>query len=431
MVLQKLSRSAVIFLAFALLLIAALTAMYGRRLGDYAGYLTVGQLALAGRDVYRDAPPGINTWPPFFSLFCAPLALLSGWSALGTRIAWLLLNWAALLVVLACAVRMTCDRPLGLPGSASDRGERISVASSAALLPLLFCLRWILANFEHLQINILILALTSIGLLMHRCGRDGRAGVLIGAAAALKVLPVLFVPYFIWRRQWRAALMTATATVAWSLIPAAVWGMPRFVSAFHAWIDVLRAGSGVGKMNLSVYAMIDRTVGHGIVPFTVAGTDTLPFSGSTVSRITMYVALGLVTALACWRFRGAYDRGSRSAVAEWCIVLLVGAIFGPLTWKPYLVVMVPAMVLAVAAWRDTALPARFRRALRALTWVAFLIGMAAANVLVGNRIAELLEMSSVLTVSALVVLGELFWCQSVLNAPRRRSPYSHPGHAPP
>src|SRR5437773_643156 len=76
------------------------TVSWIQRPGDFAGYLTVGELALAGQHVYRAAPPGINTWPPFFSLLCVPLALLARPTPYLARGCWIAINFALLWVIL-------------------------------------------------------------------------------------------------------------------------------------------------------------------------------------------------------------------------------------------------------------------------------------------------------------------------------------------
>ncbi len=406
---MKLPRSTRIFLFFAALIVIGLTASYAHRAGDFAGYLIVGDLGLAGRDIYRDAPPGLNNWPPFFGLVCVPLALIARLSPIGSRVVWLVLNWVALVYALAASIRLVYDRRLTLAGVSRESDAGIDIASGAALLPLLLSVRWSLSNFEHLQVNIIILALVLAGLVCHRAGRDVRAGLLIGAAAALKVMPVVFVPYFVWRRQWRPAFFTTIAAVGWSLLPLVFYGPKGFADQFSHWLDFFRRGQGVGAMNVSVQAMVDRIIGHGIVPFTVPGIDNIAPSGSPVVRWVMVGALALVAALAGWWFRGRYDPRSRSAVAEWSIVLLVAVIFSPLTWKYYLVVLLLPMTLFVATWRDPGVDPRFRRRLRSLTWLSFAVGMAAANVLVGDSLARRLEMSSFPTMMSLIILGTLYW----------------------
>lgn len=409
-------RRSLVFLVWAPLLVIALTIIYQRRIGDYAGYLVVGDLGLSGRDIYRDAPPGINTWPPLFGLACIPLAWLSHLSIIGARIGWMFFGWGALLVSLACSIRLVHGRRLVLAGF--SRGVGIDVTTSAALLPLLLSIRWILANFEHLQVNIAILALTLLGLVYHRERHDRPAGLLIGLAAALKLMPVLFVPYFVWRRQWSAMAWTLTGVAGWTLLPAVVYGPAKFLGQFRDWLDFFHRGQGVGKMNDSVFAMLDRIAGHHLVPFSSAGIDNLAPSASAVVRLLLLGLMLLVTVAACWLFRGSYYSARRTTVAEWSIVLLVGVIFSPLTWKFYLVVLLLPMTLFVASWQDRSVDSRFRQRLRWLTWLAFAMGFSAAEILVGPSFAWRMEMGSMLTFMALLILATLYWYRARIEQAR-------------
>jgi hypothetical protein len=67
-----------------------------RRAGDFAGYLVVGELVLANRHLYIGPDTAPNTWPPFFSLLCVPLALLARLSPYLARGLWLCLNFFCL-----------------------------------------------------------------------------------------------------------------------------------------------------------------------------------------------------------------------------------------------------------------------------------------------------------------------------------------------
>jgi len=378
---------------------AALTIAYARRPGDFAGYVMVGELVLHGRDIYRDAPPGINTWPPFFALLCAPIALMARVSLTGARVAWLaggwVALWAAMRGILALLPKLQPAGPLLI------------------LLPPLLCVRWILANFEHLQINILMLALVVVGLGQHRRDAHARAGLLLGAAAAIKVMPILFAPYFAWRRQWRAAAWLAAATAAWSLVPVAVYGPAAFVDQLRGWSEALRAGWGVGRMNVSVYAALDRIIGHGLVPFATAGISELPSSNDP--RVTAALAASVLAILAAGLlvFRGPYDPAARATVAEWSVVLLVANLFGTVAWKAYFVVLLLPMALFVATFADPGVVQGLRRRLRWLTGVSFVLGLAATDLLVGPSLAWRLEMGSLPTLMALLILGTLFWYRVV------------------
>src|SRR5262249_19005280 len=59
-------------------------------------------------------------------------------------------------------------------------------------------------DLEHGNVNLFILFLVAASLAAYRVRRDLLAGVVLGLAIACKVTPALFVPYFVWKRAWRA-----------------------------------------------------------------------------------------------------------------------------------------------------------------------------------------------------------------------------------
>ena len=383
----------------ALLLIA-----YARRDEDFRGYLTVGELALQGRDLYADAPPGINTWPPFFSLVCVPLALMARASATGARLVWLGLNLDALAIVLALSLRIVARGP------ADERADIPvpAVSSLMGLAVLVLTSRYVVSNFEHLQINLLIFALALGGLTLIARGREIAGGWTLGAAAALKVMPVLFVPYLLWKRRWNAALWTAIATVLLSASPVLAYGPRRLDAYFLGWIASVRAGWNVGKMNLSVYAMWDRVVGHHLVPFAAPGTDALPPSGRPIVGVLLALSLLAALLLTLWSFtRHAADH--RAEPAEWSIVFLVAALFGTVAWKAYLVVLLLPNALLLDAWRAPELDPGLRRGALGVLLAAFTLGVLTTDGLLGRSLGGRLEMGSVVTLAALLMLAGLCW----------------------
>ncbi len=56
-------------------------------------------------------------------------------------------------------------------------------------------------------------------------GREKLGAIWFGLAIALKVIPGLCLPFFMWKRQWRLALYTAVSTVCWIILPV-VWMGP-------------------------------------------------------------------------------------------------------------------------------------------------------------------------------------------------------------
>ena len=123
-------------------------------------------------------------WPPFALMALSPLALV-----------------AQLSIPLAKGVfaALTVGSIAWSVGQgAREGGWRV------ALLALLAVSKPMQTNAEALNINAILLVLIIATVLDLRSGRDGRAGMWIGLATALKAFPALFLLYLALQRRWRA-----------------------------------------------------------------------------------------------------------------------------------------------------------------------------------------------------------------------------------
>src|SRR5207245_10878136 len=59
-------------------------------------------------------------------------------------------------------------------------------------------------NFEHRNVNTILLVLVVAAAADLEDGREGRAGLWLGLAAAIKAFPALLIPYLAMQRRWRA-----------------------------------------------------------------------------------------------------------------------------------------------------------------------------------------------------------------------------------
>jgi hypothetical protein len=168
-------------------------------------------------------------------------------------------------------------------------------------------------------------------------------------------------------------------------------------------------------MNQSVTAMWDRLLGHGLWPLASPGIDALPGSGAPLPFAAVLVSAGVVVASALVAWRGRPRPGGWAALAEWSAVFLAGAIFGPVAWKSYLIVTLLPNTLLLAVCLSPRMDAGTRAGAGAVLAVAFVLGALPMPGLVGEPLAERLEMSSAVTLAALVLLGGVLWLRSRLS----------------
>jgi alpha-1,2-mannosyltransferase len=235
--------------------------------------------------------------------------------------AWTMCNLAALVGVLVLSVR-TVKADLGR----SSTWRLALVLSLPALL-----LNPVLVTVGFGQVNLIVTLLVMWDLLSERRIGPWKAplGVAIGLAAAVKLTPILFVPYLILTRRTRGALNCAATFVVCELV--AFLLSPTSSIAF--WTRDLfkpdRAGSlsFVGNQNLT--AVIER-FNHGVLP-----------------EISLVPVLIVAAAAGLWLAALAHRRSSPMLGVLICAA--TGLLVSPISWVHHMVWVVPAILwLAVA-----------------------------------------------------------------------------------
>src|SRR5438445_705899 len=184
---------------------------------DYAYYPKLGEVVLSGGDPYANA---FNTWPPFFLLVAAGLALGSRVSAAGTLFAWQLASVLAVWGTLKLLARSFEDGGAALtfwPRSP----DRLAFVSSGVIVPFLFTARLFDDNLQHGQINALLLFLCLLAFVLFREQRLIAGGFALALAASLKAVPVLLLGYLAYKRRWGEfavclGAMTLVSPLAWA-----------------------------------------------------------------------------------------------------------------------------------------------------------------------------------------------------------------------
>ncbi|HEY2386660.1 MAG TPA: glycosyltransferase family 87 protein [Candidatus Binatia bacterium] len=406
--------------------------------GDFVHYIEAGARVLRGADIYEGAgPDAVNTWPPLFAVVCVPFALLAQVSVYLARGTWLLANAVLVAAMLRMVVELVHGRPLALRSV-----DGVAVASGAFLGPLVLSSRFLLGNFDRLQINLFILFGCLVGCRWLTRGREGRGGAAIGFAAAMKVLPIFFVPYLLCKRWWRALAGMLVGGAVASAAPILVFGPARWWAYVRFWLRLAAGGWPVRKGNQSVYAMIDRLYSHGALYWTPAA-KRFKASDDPVVAAMVYGTLLIIAVL----FAYAARRGGRrprtpAAVTELATVLAISVLFSPLAWKHYFVfLLLGYTVLWRAAFvsdppppdghttgvaphlrepRDPllqpwGLSTGERRRVGVLVALSFALTTLSVRGVIGKRLSLHLETLSVVTVGALVALAALLYLRARLG----------------
>ena len=344
--------------AVAALLILLAAAEVVRSLGRldgviFTGYTQVGEVVLQGGDPYGLR---INTWPPFFLFIAAGLALLARISLAGALLLWQIGSVSALWGTLRLMPRLAGDEPAPL-------------TSTAVLVPVLMTARLLQEHLQHTQVNLYVLFLILLAFHLFQQRHHGLGGLALAAAASLRAVPILFLPYLLYKRAWRAAAWTAAFLVVINFfLPVATFGPKRALERWHSWRAVATAETAdptPGYSNQSLLAALKRLLtseGSARDPVHTAVAD---WPTQRVVHL-LYGLIGLAAvALALLFLRNPPDLASPRTVGELAIILVLMPLISPLAWKPHFV------TLLVGYWLIWRLSPGKPRPVWILWWASF------------------------------------------------------------
>ncbi len=197
----------------------------GRSLGRldgvvFTGYTQVGEVVLQGGDPYG-LP--INTWPPFFLFLAAGLALVARISLPIALLLWQLGS--------AATVWGSCRLMARLVGE-----EPAPFTSSAVLVPVLMTARLLQEHLQHTQINLYVMFLVLLAFYLFQRRREPLGGLALATATSLRAVPLLFLPYLLYKRAWRAAAWTTGFLLVLNVVlPLMTFGPATTAERWRSW----------------------------------------------------------------------------------------------------------------------------------------------------------------------------------------------------
>lgn len=306
----------VVALAAAILLVYLLTQQYGPVMqGDLEIYRGAISYALSGQPLYDwvyDHPSvhGLGfTYPPFAALVLAWLVPLD---LVVAKAIWIVLTFAVIVACLLLLVRT----------ARATESMATQLAWTAGLaIPVMFTDPF-LHNLVVGQVSLFVVALA---LFDHQLPRKWQ-GALIGMAAAIKLTPLVFVPYFLITKQWRQAVVSIATFVGASAIAFLV--LPQASIAY--WTVKLWQTDRVGRtdstVSKSLLSMLTRLLGDG-----------------SATKIVWLVVAAAVTVLALWQASRSYRQADYLGAA-----LMVGSLsvaVSPISWPHH-----QLWLVLVACW---------------------------------------------------------------------------------
>jgi hypothetical protein len=182
---------------------------------DFHVYYSAGISLLKGRtDLYAadfaDSAVMDYRYPPFFLVLFLPFTQLPYQAA---EFVWLWLNLAILYFTVVAMRRGMEIINLKTPG-----------ANVIFLVSLLICAKYFIVSMRILNVHLIVLCLVFGAFYLLLRQKQTPAALLMALAITFKIVPVLTLPYFFIKKQWRFLAMTFVFVAAFNLLPALYYG---------------------------------------------------------------------------------------------------------------------------------------------------------------------------------------------------------------
>lgn len=283
------------------------------------------------------------------------------------------------------------------------------------VLVLLFSIRFILHNLEMVQLNILLLWFSMEGLyqIFFR-NRIFMGSLLLALGINFKLLPLVFLPYLLYRRQWKAFGAVVLLSGIFLLTPALMWGWDMNTQLHSEWWSIINpmnaqynAGQNAGSYRIHGLAALFAAY------FSKNTTDYFQILLADVNPATLQWMINgarlllLTSTLFFLRlppFRKA--RNKKQFVAETAYLLLITPLIFPQQNKWAFVYLLPAFgfvfysLLLNSKWKH-------RGAELALLVIVFVLTTLTTDGIVGKEINYYTECLKLVTIGTTALVPVL------------------------
>ena len=302
-----------------------------RKGGDFDVYEDAARRLITGAPLYAGSVDGAGfVGPPVQALLFVPFVPLAAIHPAAARIAWFVVNALLLWQALTIWVRL-----LSRSEDTSDPPRTSALASRDGLLALAAVAYPLQTQFEHLNLNVVLLWLAALAADALTRNRPFPAGVALGFAAAIKVYPAIALPWLLARRAWRTLAAAVLTIAAVSLAPLLLRGVAGFADDLSSWRDIAGHGWPTRRANQSVLAMWARY--H--FEDGPAGYPDATWEATAVIALTALTAAVLTIPL----LASAWRNTPRRSTEELACVGALGALLSPIAWEHYWMAWFPVL----------------------------------------------------------------------------------------
>ncbi|MBI5118856.1 DUF2029 domain-containing protein [Candidatus Poribacteria bacterium] len=399
---KKRVRAAAIVAGIAILAMFSFRCIrHGMHITDSYIFYNAGKAIVEGGNLY-----GPQEWraffnPPFFAVFMAPFSFLS---LAGFCVVWYFFNLGLLVGSFLLSIYLVRERL---------RGIHVLMW----LLPLVIALRPIASNMTLGQSNLVVLFFTLAGLALYKKGLPLVGGIVLAVAVSAKVTPALFIPFFLYKKQWRMATGIVLGCFLFSVaLPVLLMGYSKALHDLAHWWNVTRpmavamgpkaTGAYVPGQTLRTFLMrllTPSSIEAGANPTYI---NVLNLAPETVELLSRGIS-GLMLALMAWNFRSSPVSAQTTAPIEFALVLLTMTMISPYSRKAHYVSMIFPSIVMVHHLLEGRLDNGSKKLLKAAIIAALILGTGAAPEICGRTLSNLLSGIGTIFITAMIMWSVL------------------------
>ena len=379
-------KTAIFLLAGFFVFLAVFLLKAGKEMADFEVNYKAGRRLLAGETLYRTNDQHWQfKYSPFSAMVYVPLSFLPLRAAKGI---WFFAIVASIWIIISCSSKLV-----------------LREASAKIVWPFLAFLilaRYFFRELQLGQINAIITAIL-VGMIWQidhdeetrSSRRRTLAGLFWGLATALKPYAVIFLPYFILKRHFRAAAIGICVIILSLAVPAIFYGVQGDIAVVKEWASSLAQSTPhlfTTQDNISLLAFVSkRLINQSLALFVFAA------------------AVAILALFGLWLiFAG--KKIKRPALLECALLLLFIPLLSPLGWDYTFLSSFTVVLLVLERL------ASFPKAARIFLSLNFaLIALTLYDVLGRTKYAAYMSLS-VPTLNFLIIAGALFYLRQAKKA---------------